>query len=395
MSITTFSDHRRTGTLAAANDAVTLNHPGLATATVQLVGSPTMTVTFEVNDDEGASPTWVAVPAQNVNTGAVATTATAAGIYRVDIAGSRQFRVRCSAFTSGSFATTVNGSVAPMASATFASGGGSGATATYTDANTTLSPTVTEQRVSSDMTIVSAADNVVNRVRSAKDLYNSGSGVGGGAMPGVGCGGFDGSVWRPELLDTGGRQIVSGPVAVGVAVSGFMPLFCGGADAAQNAQHFRVYGSVGDNTAAAVQGLFVNAEQFMYNGTGFDKVRNNTEVTLLASGARTTTQTSADITTFNAGAIQVILDMTNVAAGPSVVVSIDGKDPASGKYYNLLTGANVTTNSTNVYTVDPAIPAVANVTAQKRLPRTIRIVVTANNANSGTYSVGYVLQPTF
>lgn len=391
MSIATFNDHRRTGTLAAASDAVTLNHPGLATATVQLVGSPTMTVVFEVNDDEGASPTWVGVSAINVNTGAVSSTATAAGIYRVDISGYRLFRVRCSAFTSGSFAVTVNGSNAQSPTSTFLAGGGGSATVTYADANGTASPAVTEQRVAADLNILSATDNVVNRWRSAKDLYNLGVGVGGGAIAGVGCGGWDASVWRPILLDTSGRQMVVGPVAIGAAATGTNPIFCGAADAAQNLQQMRCYGSVTDNTSAAVQGLFTNSELLMYNGVGFDKVRNNTEVTLLNSAARTTTQTSSDITTYNLSAIQIILDVTTPGTG-SITVSIDGKDPASGKYYNLLTGSAVTTAVTNVYTVDPNVPAVANVTAQKRLPRTFRIVVTHNNANSITYSVGYVLQ---
>jgi hypothetical protein len=120
-------------------------------------------------------------------------------------------------------------------------------------------------------------------------------------------------------------------------------------------------------------------------------LRNNVETTLLVSAGRTTTQTSADITTYNTQAITVTLDMTVVAAGPSVTVTIDGKDPASGKYYNLLTGAAVIAATTNTYRVDPALVAAANLIAVLRLPRIIRIVVTANNANSGTYSVGYTL----
>lgn len=127
-----------------------------------------------------------------------------------------------------------------------------------------------------------------------------------------------------------------------------------------------------------------------YNGSTWDRPYNNTEVTLLASAARTTTQTSADIVCYNAKKLIVTLDMTVVGTG-SVTVSIDGKDSTSGKYYNILTGAAITTNSTNRYRIGETLAAVANSVAQDYLPRVIRIVVTANNANSATYSVGYVL----
>jgi hypothetical protein len=116
-----------------------------------------------------------------------------------------------------------------------------------------------------------------------------------------------------------------------------------------------------------------------------------TDVTLLASASRTTTQTSADLLNYGGcSALNVVLDMTTVGTG-SVTISIDGKDTASGKYYNILTGAAVTTNSTNRYRIGPTITAVANSIAQDYLPRTFRIVVTANNANAATYSVGYSL----
>lgn len=113
------------------------------------------------------------------------------------------------------------------------------------------------------------------------------------------------------------------------------------------------------------------------------------DTTLLASASRTTTQTSSDIINYSGlSALIVILDMTVVGTG-SVTLSIDGKDPASGKYYNILTGAAITTNSTNIYRIGRNLAAVANTTAQDYIPRTIRIVVTANNANAATYSVGY------
>ncbi|MBA3830089.1 MAG: hypothetical protein H0X33_14200 [Taibaiella sp.] len=132
----------------------------------------------------------------------------------------------------------------------------------------------------------------------------------------------------------------------------------------------------------------VRGFNMLFTGTTWDRNYNNLEATLLASAARITTQTSADIINYNWKKLRVVLDMTVVGTG-SVTVTINGKDAASGKYILLLAGAAVTTNSTNVYKVGEALAAVANLIAQDYLPRIIQIVVTANNANSATYSVGY------
>jgi hypothetical protein len=127
-----------------------------------------------------------------------------------------------------------------------------------------------------------------------------------------------------------------------------------------------------------------------YDGTGATNISYANAVAnqqILASGAQTTTQTQVDQTNTNYRGIKVVLDMTTVGAG-SVTLTIQGKDPTSGKYFTLLAGAAVTTNVTNVYTVYPGLTAVANVTANDVLPNTWRILVTANNANPATYSVG-------
>lgn len=115
------------------------------------------------------------------------------------------------------------------------------------------------------------------------------------------------------------------------------------------------------------------------------------EVVLLPSASRTTTQTSGDLQNLGGRSdLRVILDMTTVGTG-SVTVTINGKDPASGKYFLILAGAAVTTNSTNTYKVGVNVAASANAIAQDYLPPTFQIVVTANNANAATYSVGYTL----
>lgn len=156
--------------------------------------------------------------------------------------------------------------------------------------------------------------------------------------------------------------------------------------------------NVGGATSAAMADAFANptnnsvaALQGLFNGTTWDRMRDNEAVSLLASAARTTTQTSADLVNYNgASFLDIILDMTTVGTG-SVTMTVNGKDTASGKYYLLLSGAAVTTNVTNVYRVGVGLTAAANSIANLPVPRTFQIVITANNANSATYSVGYNL----
>lgn len=114
--------------------------------------------------------------------------------------------------------------------------------------------------------------------------------------------------------------------------------------------------------------------------------------TILASASRTTTQTQADQSNSGFRGISVVLDMTIVGSG-SVTLEIDVKDPVSGKYISLLTGAAVIANSTNVYRVYPGATAAANLVANDNLWDTYRIKVVANNANAATYSVTSILLP--
>lgn len=139
---------------------------------------------------------------------------------------------------------------------------------------------------------------------------------------------------------------------------------------------------------AGSQTQYLETQTGLFNGATIDRARSNLDVTLLASAARTTTQTSADIINYNGRGLKVTLDMTVVGTG-SVTLTINYKDPASGKYILLLSGVAVVTNITSVYTIYPGMVAAANVSANDILPRTFQIITTANNANSATYSVGY------
>jgi hypothetical protein len=111
----------------------------------------------------------------------------------------------------------------------------------------------------------------------------------------------------------------------------------------------------------------------------------NIETQLLPSLARTTSPTIADRTNDHCKGVVVCVSVTSAGTG-SITAKIQGKS-ATGLYYDILSSAAITTNSTNTLTVYPGITATSNVSASDVLPRTWRVVVTANNSNSVTYSV--------
>lgn len=169
---------------------------------------------------------------------------------------------------------------------------------------------------------------------------------------------------RKFLTDANGRQFVN--------LAESTPLTWGMTDA---------------QTSASIAALSVNAQGALFNGVTTDKERGNVNLTLLASAARTATTNSGDQVNYNGRGLHVIVDVT-VAGTGSITITIQGKDPVSGQYYTILAGAAITTISTNIYKVYPGLPATANVSANDILPRTWRVLVTANNANTITYSVG-------
>lgn len=115
------------------------------------------------------------------------------------------------------------------------------------------------------------------------------------------------------------------------------------------------------------------------------------EVILLASVARIASVNGTDQTNRFAKGIVFTVDMTAVTATGSIVFTLQGKDALSGKWYTILASAAVVAVETTTYTAFPAAPATANASANFQLPRTWRIIATAANGVSMTYSVGGTL----
>lgn len=110
-------------------------------------------------------------------------------------------------------------------------------------------------------------------------------------------------------------------------------------------------------------------------------------ITFPPQTAQTVTVNGQDQTNYGARGVSVVVVTTAIGTG-SITLTIQGKDQGSGTYYTILAGAAITTNTTNRYTVFPGNAVAANVSANDQLPFQWRLIVTANNANPATYSVG-------
>ena len=88
-----------------------LNCAGMSSLVVQISGSFSATVTWQASVD---GTNYIAIQAENMASGAVATTATAAGLYRLSVAGLRLFRANMTWASGTSITATGLASAAPV-----------------------------------------------------------------------------------------------------------------------------------------------------------------------------------------------------------------------------------------------------------------------------------------
>jgi len=111
-------------------------------------------------------------------------------------------------------------------------------------------------------------------------------------------------------------------------------------------------------------------------------------VTCYASAARTASPIAmSNQTNKKAKGLLVVIDVTAIAATPSVVFTIQGYDPVSGKYFTILASAAITGTGTTVLRVYPGLTASPNVIANDVLPLVWRVIATHGDSDSITYSV--------
>ena len=112
------------------------------------------------------------------------------------------------------------------------------------------------------------------------------------------------------------------------------------------------------------------------------------------SQARTSAFVSDDIDNISESVGLILTFDVTALTGTSVVAVVQGKDPASGKYYTLASSATVTSPGTKTLFIYPATPTSGtgfDTAVPSCLPRTFRVSVTHNSVTTATYSIGATL----
>lgn len=112
------------------------------------------------------------------------------------------------------------------------------------------------------------------------------------------------------------------------------------------------------------------------------------------SAARTETTNSSDFDDPNSLGLHIVIDVTGIADTPSIVPKIQGKDPVSGKYYDVLVGTaitDVTGTGTYVFKVGPGLEPSPGAAAGDYLPDIWRLRIEHADTDSITYSAAAVL----
>jgi hypothetical protein len=113
----------------------------------------------------------------------------------------------------------------------------------------------------------------------------------------------------------------------------------------------------------------------------------NTLRTLLPSAARTATVATADQRNSRHRGVRVHINVTAASATPSVVFTVQGKDNATGDYFDLLASAAVTATGDTYLLIYPGVAAAANASVNQPLPSTWRVNCVHADADSITYQV--------
>jgi hypothetical protein len=127
--------------------------------------------------------------------------------------------------------------------------------------------------------------------------------------------------------------------------------------------------------ALAVTGIAAESP-VLWNGASFDRQVGNIDTAALVTlSAASAGGNSTDQTNKNGRGLQVGINITAITGtAPTLTVTVQGKDAASGVYYTLLASTALNATGFTLLTVYPASPATANVSVPAPLPRTWRIL---------------------
>lgn len=231
--------------------------------------------------------------------------------------------------------------------------------------------------------------------------------------------------YTPRSTDTKGNTMVIGNVASGTADAG-APVKTGGRNnttrptltdgqrgdnqldtranlavtlfAANSANGISTVASNADGqtTTSTTSRLEIMSRNSGFNETGYDRWRNNTEATILASAVRAVTTNGTDQTNYNGRGVMFLLSVTVEAAAETLSLKVQVKDSISGSYgdyvdfgvvYNAATmapGVYVAVIYPGLLTADLISGAIGK---SAPLPRVWRPVITHSASGNWTYSL--------
>ena len=117
---------------------------------------------------------------------------------------------------------------------------------------------------------------------------------------------------------------------------------------------------------------------FVFNGTSLDRQRGNIDTAALINYTAAAAGTNGtDQTNFNGRGVKLVIDITALTGvSPTLTVTVQGKDAASGKYYTILASAALAAVATTTLEIYPGIATAANATQGVTLPRVWRVITT-------------------
>ena len=145
-----------------------------------------------------------------------------------------------------------------------------------------------------------------------------------------------------------------------------------------------------DDVPLTTLGYFVGAAQYIFDERTARYVRaraNRGGLSLLASAARTVTTNSTTQTNRNWRGVHITINVTAHGGGLGIVPHIQGNDPITGTFYDILIGTTIAATGFIVIKAYPGIAPVAGGAASDLLPYNWRFQMEALDATSHTYQV--------
>jgi len=158
----------------------------------------------------------------------------------------------------------------------------------------------------------------------------------------------------------------------------------------------QIYPADVDNVSTAANALLVRGALHAFDGTNWNRFRNNTEITLLASATRNSDTTSPYQTNYNARGVVIYLNVTAVPGTDTITLGVNAVDPVSGNVAKLHAFSAISDVGFYRYIVYPGCTDTPSDVAGKismPLPRKWYVHIFHSGSGDFTYSVGasYIL----